>query len=144
MMRGSSFSIACLVFRQSIGAELSRIRFRAETPDSFIIRADTYDWNGSSMTLALNFRSDNESPAHSRIVEAVVEANSGPAFAYATDSWSDRLDSAFSEFFETPVVVLPLSTGTIANSIALASVPPPWGIVYCHASAHILNEERRI
>jgi len=37
--------------------------------------------------------------------------------------------------------VLPVSTGTAANSIALATVTPPWGSVFCHSSAHILNDE---
>jgi threonine aldolase len=43
--------------------------------------------------------------------------------------------------FETPTTVIPLSTGTVANSIALAAVTPPWGAVYCHRNAHILNDE---
>ena len=38
-------------------------------------------------------------------------------------------------------IVLPVSTGTVANSIALATVTPPWGSVFCHPGAHILNDE---
>jgi threonine aldolase len=91
--------------------------------------------------MELNFRSDNESPAAPEIIEAVLEANHGTAWAYAEDPWSERLDGAFSELFETEVTVLPISTGTAANSVALASVTPPWGAVYCHRNAHILNDE---
>lgn len=91
--------------------------------------------------LELNFRSDNESPAADAIMQAVVEANLGTAWAYADDDWSARLDDAFSELFGTPTTVIPVSTGTIANSIALAAVTPPWGSVYCHRNAHILNDE---
>jgi threonine aldolase len=89
----------------------------------------------------LNFRSDNESPAATPVMEAVLEANRGSAWAYAEDHWSARLDAAFSELFGTATTVLPVSTGTVANAIALASVTPPWGSVYCHRNAHILNDE---
>ena len=89
----------------------------------------------------LNFRSDNESPAAAEILDAVVQANRGSAWSYAEDSWSNRLDAAFSELFGTPTTVIPLSSGTAANSIALASVTLPWGSVYCHEDAHILQDE---
>ena len=91
--------------------------------------------------MELNFRSDNESPAAPAILAALQEANQGTAWAYAEDQWSTRLDEAFSDLFATQTTVIPLSTGTVANSIALASVTPPWGSVYCHRNAHILNDE---
>jgi threonine aldolase len=91
--------------------------------------------------MEMNFRSDNESPAAPAIMTALQQANEGTAWAYAEDQWSERLDAAFSELFETQTWVLPLSTGTVANSIALASVTPPWGSVFCHRNAHILNDE---
>ena len=91
--------------------------------------------------MEFNFRSDNESPAAPAILKALEQANSGTAWAYADDALSGRLDSAFSELFETETRVLPVSTGTVANSIALAAVTPPWGAVYCHRSAHIYNDE---
>lgn len=89
----------------------------------------------------LNFRSDNESPAAPAVFAAVAAANQGTAWAYAEDQWSALLDDAFSGLFATPTTVIPVSTGTAANSIALASVTPPWGSVYCHRNAHILNDE---
>lgn len=91
--------------------------------------------------MKINFRSDNESPAAEAIMAAIIEANSGRAWAYADDQWSLLLDKAFSELFETETSVIPLSTGTVANSIALASVTPPWGAVYCQRNAHIYNDE---
>ena len=91
--------------------------------------------------MELNFRSDNESPAAPAILAALCDANQGTAWAYAEDQWSNRLDEAFSELFATQTTVIPVSTGTVANSIALASVCPPWGSVYCHRNAHILNDE---
>jgi threonine aldolase len=91
--------------------------------------------------MELNFRSDNETPAAPAIMEAIEKANRGTAHAYAEDDWSARLDAAFSERFETEVSAVPMSTGTVCNAIALASVAPPWGSVYCHRSAHIYCDE---
>ena len=91
--------------------------------------------------MELNFRSDNESPAAPEILDAVIKANQGSAWAYAEDAWSEQLNQAFSKLFQTDTVVIPVSTGTAANSIALASVTLPWGTVYCHRNAHILNDE---
>ncbi len=91
--------------------------------------------------MELNFRSDNETPAAPEIQAALVAANQGTAWSYAEDKWSNRLDRAFSELFGTDVAVLPVSTGTAANSIALSCMAPSWGSVYCHSGAHILNDE---
>jgi len=91
--------------------------------------------------MTVNFSSDNETPVANAMMEAIVAANQGTATAYAEDAWSGRLDQAFSELFRTEATVLPVSTGTVANAIALATVTPPWGSVYCHQSAHIQNDE---
>ena len=91
--------------------------------------------------MTANFRSDNETPVAPAIMQAMLEANHGTAWAYAEDDWSNRLNQAFSELFRTEVTVLPISTGTVANSIALATVTPPWGSVFCHSGAHIYGDE---
>jgi len=91
--------------------------------------------------MTANFRSDNETPIAAAIMEAILEANQGTAWAYAEDDWSARLDQVFSDLFRTEAIVLPVSTGTVANSIALATVTPPWGSVFCHSGAHIQNDE---
>ena len=91
--------------------------------------------------MTANFRSDNETPVAPAIMKAILEANQGSAWAYAEDDWSMRLNQAFSALFRTEAIVLPVSTGTVANSIALATVTPPWGSVFCHSDAHIQNDE---
>jgi len=91
--------------------------------------------------MTANFRSDNETPVAAAIMQAILEANHGTAWAYAEDDWSARLDQVFSDLFRTEAIVLPVSTGTVANSIALATVTPPWGSVFCHSGAHIQNDE---
>lgn len=89
----------------------------------------------------MNFKSDNEAPAHPKIIEAIVAANQGHATAYAEDQWSHRLNEAFSAVFETDCHVLPLATGTAANSVTLAALSPAWGAVMCHRQSHIHNDE---
>lgn len=89
----------------------------------------------------LNFRSDNESPAAPEIMAAVERANRGSAWSYAEDDWSRRLDEAFSELFGVATTALPISTGTAANSIALACLTEPWSLVFCHQGAHIYGAE---
>ncbi|NDY96086.1 low specificity L-threonine aldolase [Wenzhouxiangella sp. C33] len=89
----------------------------------------------------VNFKSDNEAPAHPAVLEAIIEANRDFATAYADDRYSCQLDARFSELFETECHVLPIATGTAANSIVLGELSPPWGAVMCHRSAHIHCDE---
>jgi threonine aldolase len=89
----------------------------------------------------MNFKSDNEAPAHPAIIQALVEANEGFATAYANDRYSKALNERFSALFETDCTVLPIATGTAANCVALAEISPPWGAILCHRSAHIQNDE---
>ena len=51
------------------------------------------------------------------------------------------MQQRFSELFETSVRVFPVATGTAANALALASLAPSWGIVYCSEVAHINTAE---
>lgn len=91
--------------------------------------------------MELNFRSDNESPAAPEIMAALERANRGTAWSYAEDRLSLQLDDAFGALFDARVTALPLSTGTAANSIALACVTPSWGTVFCHRGAHVYTDE---
>ena len=61
--------------------------------------------------------------------------------AYGADAWSARLDEVFGKFFETEVRVFAVSSGTAANSLAIATFCPPWGTVLTHAEAHIERDE---
>jgi threonine aldolase len=87
------------------------------------------------------FKSDNTAAVCPEILRAIQDANTGAAVAYGADAWSERLDSVFGEFFETPVRVFAVSSGTAANSLALATLCPPWGTVLTHAEAHIERDE---
>ncbi|MCR5870336.1 MULTISPECIES: threonine aldolase family protein [unclassified Sphingomonas] len=88
----------------------------------------------------MRFFSDNAAPACPEVIAALTAANVQDT-AYDGDRWSAALDARFSALFETPVAVLWLPTGTAANSLALASLCPPYGGVVCHREAHIQMDE---
>jgi threonine aldolase len=88
----------------------------------------------------MRFFSDNAAPAHLKVMEAIAASNQLDS-AYDEDTWSQRLDSAFSELFETEVRALWVSTGTAANCLALAALCPPYRGILCHRDAHIEVDE---
>jgi threonine aldolase len=87
------------------------------------------------------FKSDNTAAVSREILDAIASANSGASVAYGADRWSERLDAVFGEFFGREVRVYAVSSGTAANSLALATLCPPWGTVLTHAEAHIERDE---
>ena len=87
------------------------------------------------------FKSDNTAAVAPEILHAISEANHGAELAYGADRWSERLDAVYGEFFGTPVRVFAVSSGTAANSLALATLCPPWGTVLTHEEAHIERDE---
>jgi threonine aldolase len=89
----------------------------------------------------IDFRSDNTGRAAPEILEALIRANQGTALGYGADDYTARLQQRFSELFETAVRVFPVATGTAANALALASLGPSWGNVYCSEVAHINTAE---
>ena len=96
----------------------------------------------AAMTGAMiDYRSDNTGRAAPQILEALVRANQGTALGYGGDAWTAALPQRFSDLFETSVRVFPVATGTAANALALASLGPSWGIVYCSEAAHINTSE---
>jgi threonine aldolase len=88
----------------------------------------------------MRFFSDNAAAACPEVLAALGEANRLDT-AYDGDAWSRRLDGIFSDLFETEVASLWVSTGTAANSLALAALCPPFGAILCHRDAHIHTDE---
>src|SRR5918998_2183054 len=88
----------------------------------------------------MRFFSDNAAAACPEVMAAIEAANRIDT-AYDGDALSARLNAAFSELFETEVEALWVSTGTAANSLALAALCPPFGSIVCHRDAHIQNDE---
>ena len=89
---------------------------------------------------AMRFFSDNAAAAHPAVLEAIAASNR-QSTAYDGDEWSAKLDTAFSDLFETQVRALWVTTGTAANCLALAALCPPFGGIVCHREAHIENDE---
>lgn len=89
----------------------------------------------------MRFLSDNAASVCPEVIDAVIAANVATDHAYDGDPWSARLDDAFSELFGTRCRVFAVSTGTAANSLALACLVPPFGAVVCHREAHIHVDE---
>jgi len=88
----------------------------------------------------MRFISDNAAAACPQVLAAITEANQVDT-AYDGDRWSGRLNQVFSDLFEREVEALWVSTGTAANSLALAALCPPHGAVLCHRHAHIQVDE---
>jgi threonine aldolase len=88
----------------------------------------------------MRFFSDNAAAACPEALAALADANRIDT-AYDGDEWSKRLNGAFSALFEREVEALWVSTGTAANSLALAALCPPHGSIICHRDAHIQNDE---
>ena len=89
----------------------------------------------------INFRSDNEAPVASEIMEAIAIANCGTAYSYGGDAITGNVSAKFSDLFEHDVEVFPVTTGTAANALALGHVTPPYGVIYCTEQAHVLVDE---
>lgn len=90
----------------------------------------------------MNFASDNTSGVPPQILDALNRANAGSVPSYGADALSHALRDRLRTVFEAPEAeVMLVSTGTAANSIALATICPPWGSVHCHRLAHIACDE---
>jgi threonine aldolase len=88
----------------------------------------------------MRFFSDNAASVHPKVLEALGTANTQDT-AYDGDALSGRLDSAFSDLFQTDVTALWVATGTAANSLALAALCKPHQGIICHREAHIEQDE---
>lgn len=87
------------------------------------------------------FTSDNAVGVSSEILEALARVNGGGAASYGADDITKGLDEKFSALFERDVAVFPVATGTAANSLALATLTPPYGSINCHEFAHVNVDE---
>jgi threonine aldolase len=89
----------------------------------------------------ISFRSDNDWGASPAVIAAIAACNAETARPYGADDWTRRVEAQLCDVFERKVGVLLVSTGTAANSIALAAMTPRWGSILCHRHAHIHADE---
>lgn len=89
----------------------------------------------------MNFASDNWAGAHPAIAQRLLEAAAGFSAPYGASALDRKIEQRFNELFEREVAVYFVSTGTAANSLALAAVNRPGGVSFCHREAHMLEDE---
>lgn len=89
----------------------------------------------------MDFASDNATGASRVVLDAVVAANDGAEPAYGADAYTRRAEALLRDLFERDVSAFLVATGTASNALALATLTPPWGAIFCHEDAHIANDE---
>lgn len=89
----------------------------------------------------MNFLSDNAYGAWPEIIAALGRAAEGSAPSYGDDPLTTKVESRLGEIFEHDVSAFPVISGTAANSLAIATLCPPHGAVFCHAESHIAVDE---
>ena len=89
----------------------------------------------------VKFASDNVAGACPEVLDAIIKANDGDRAPYGDDEISKNLQDKFSEIFEKEVIVFPTSSGTAANALALSTMTPSFGNIYCHKLSHINVDE---
>lgn len=89
----------------------------------------------------MNFASDTTAPVHPRVMQAIAEANVGPAPSYGADDITKRAEAQLCDLFETGCALFFVATGGAANGLALSALTPAWGCVLAARHAHILADE---
>ncbi len=87
-----------------------------------------------------SFGSDNHSGVHSRIMNAIVEANVEHELSYGDDKYTQIAEQKFNDLFGD-VKVFFVMNGTGANVTALSSVIRSYNSIICAATAHINVDE---
>jgi threonine aldolase len=87
------------------------------------------------------FASDNYTPVHPLIIEAISLANQGLSPPYGGDPWTEEATTLIQETFGRPCKVLLLPTGTGSNVLALKLACKSHASVLCSDIAHICYQE---
>ena len=93
------------------------------------------------MDFLLDFASDNASGASRKVLEALVAANEGSFPAYGGDPLTLAAEQRLAEVFEHDCAVFLVATGTASNALALSALTPSFGAIFCHAHAHVMDDE---
>ena len=90
----------------------------------------------------MNFASDNKSPVPTQILEKINDVNHGYQNSYGEDDYMRELTDRINNIFETKkAIVYLVSTGTAANSLALACLSKPWDTIFCSPISHLHQDE---
>ncbi|MGO8843856.1 MAG: threonine aldolase family protein [Methylocella sp.] len=89
----------------------------------------------------MDFASDNTAGASQTILASVLATNEGAAPAYGQDSLTARAGRLLEDVFERKIASFLVNTGTAANALALGAISPPFGAIFCHMQAHVMEDE---
>ncbi len=87
------------------------------------------------------FASDNQSGVSTQVLQMMQQANEHFASGYATDEWTQRAVAQLQAVFECDAQIYFVTTGTVANCLALGCMVRPWEVILAHQSAHIYTAE---
>lgn len=93
------------------------------------------------MTHAPCFASDNYAGVHPEVLQALAEANEGPARAYGDDELTAAARQRFKKLLGNRAEAYFVFLGTAANVLALQAMVRPHQAVLCAESAHINVDE---
>lgn len=89
-----------------------------------------------------SFRSDNNAGLCPEALQALVDANDGShRIGYGDDALTAQASEAFRTIFGPETGVWFVSTGTAANTLAIAALTEPWEQVVCHSHSHYNDDE---
>lgn len=90
----------------------------------------------------MNFASDNVAGAHPALLQALADINNQPMNSYGEDPFNAQVEQECRRIFEhDSLKTVLVATGSAANALALATMTPAWGAIYCHNTAHIVVDE---
>ncbi|MFW6326417.1 MAG: threonine aldolase family protein, partial [Desulfovermiculus sp.] len=88
-----------------------------------------------------HFASDNNSPVHPAVVQAILSANQGHALAYGDDYYTQRAADKLKDVFETQCDPFFVFTGTGANVLCVSALTRSYQAVICAENAHVNGAE---
>ncbi len=89
----------------------------------------------------INFASDNYAGVHPKVIQAMVEANQGPALAYGSDEYTAAAIEQFKRHLGNHAETFFVFNGTGANVSALCAMTQSHEAVICAEKAHIQADE---
>lgn len=87
------------------------------------------------------FASDNASPVHPAIIEALAALPRDHELSYGDDPITRQAEKAVRDLFGAPCEVFFTYNGTGANVSALRVIAAPWDAIICNEMAHINEDE---
>ena len=96
---------------------------------------------GIESVASRGFASDNAAGVHPAVLEAIARVNTGHAFGYGHDRFTERAEALLQEEFGVGARPFLLWGGTAANVLCLRACCRPWEAAICAASAHLNVDE---